>query len=134
MVSLVKHDLEFILKQIKIAEEHTAGTPLTDLVSHDLLPYGLRTVDGSYNNLGTGNELFGSSSQIMPRLLNPVFNPAEARPANLHPGRARGSADELRAELGLRLRLPAAHHLQPRSGSDDRQSRYGHRGTGGARS
>ena len=86
MVSLVKHDLEFILKQIKIAEEHTAGTPLTDLVSHDLLPYGLRTVDGSYNNLGTGNELFGSSSQIMPRLLNPVFNPAEARPANLHPG------------------------------------------------
>ena len=56
------------------------------LVSHDLLPYGLRTVDGSYNNLGTGNELFGSSDQLMPRLLNPVFNPAEARPANLHPG------------------------------------------------
>jgi hypothetical protein len=86
VVSLVKHDLEFILKQIKIAEAHSAGESLDDLVSHDLLPYGLRTVDGSYNNLGTGNELFGSSDQLMPRLLNPVFNPAEARPANLHPG------------------------------------------------
>src|SRR5215212_7721138 len=57
MVQLVKHDLEFILKQIKIAEENSAAhsgftaKPLTDLVSHHLLPYGLRTVNGSYNNL-----------------------------------------------------------------------------------
>jgi hypothetical protein len=86
VVNLIRHDLEFILKQIKIAEANAAGTPLSELVSHDLLPFGLRTVDGSYNNLGTGNELFGSSGQIMPRLLNPVFNPAEARPTNLHPG------------------------------------------------
>ena len=31
MVTLVKHDLEFILKQIMIAEEHANGTPLTEV-------------------------------------------------------------------------------------------------------
>src|SRR5688500_13169369 len=66
MVNLVKHDLEFILKQIKIAERHAAGEDLRDLVAEaggldsnaptapsqaHLLPYGLRTVDGTYNNL-----------------------------------------------------------------------------------
>ena len=29
MVELVKNDLEFILRQIKIAEAHSGGTPLT---------------------------------------------------------------------------------------------------------
>ncbi len=32
MVKLVKHDLQFILNQIEIAEAHSAGTPLTELV------------------------------------------------------------------------------------------------------
>jgi hypothetical protein len=31
MVELVRHDLEFILRQIKIAEAHAAGTPLTEI-------------------------------------------------------------------------------------------------------
>ena len=30
MVTLVKHDLEFILKQIEIAEAHAAGGDLAD--------------------------------------------------------------------------------------------------------
>ena len=59
MVQLVKHDLEYILKQIKIAEQHAAGTPLSELVDNPLLPYGLRTVDGSYNNLVPGREQWG---------------------------------------------------------------------------
>jgi hypothetical protein len=63
MVNLVKHDLEFILKQIKIAEAHSAGTPLTDLVESPLLPAGLRTVDGSFNNLGIGRESWGASGE-----------------------------------------------------------------------
>ena len=33
MVNLVKHDLEFILKQIKIAEAHAAGGDLRKLVA-----------------------------------------------------------------------------------------------------
>ena len=48
---LVRSDLDFILKQIKIAEAHAAGTPLQDLIPNIRLAYGLRTVDGSENNL-----------------------------------------------------------------------------------
>ena len=33
MVTLVKHDLEFILKQIRIAEAHSAGGDLAQLVA-----------------------------------------------------------------------------------------------------
>ncbi|MHA6689753.1 peroxidase family protein [Devosia sp. A449] len=61
MVSLVKHDLEFILKQIKIAEAHAAGGDLASLVGNPLAPYGLRTVDGSYNNLVPGRTEWGAA-------------------------------------------------------------------------
>src|SRR4051794_30809952 len=55
-------DLAFILKQIKISEQHaataTAANPCGTLVGNGpnqipdpLTPYGLRTVDGSCNNL-----------------------------------------------------------------------------------
>ncbi len=101
------HDIQFILKQIKIAEAHSAAiaagedpatslarlvneaggiaaTTTTGIGQSPLIPYGLRTVDGSYNNFTPGRELFGSSSQIMDRLLDPVFKPAEGAPAGLH--------------------------------------------------
>ncbi|MBM6584350.1 hypothetical protein ILT44_29580, partial [Microvirga sp. BT689] len=82
MVNLVKHDLEFILKQIKIAEEHAAGGNLVDLVAGQvgagatsqahLLPYGLRTVDGSYNNLIEGREHWGAADQPFQWLTTPT--------------------------------------------------------------
>ncbi|MDU5688802.1 MAG: peroxidase family protein, partial [Citrobacter freundii] len=68
------HDLAFILKQIKISEAATNpdgsvnAEMLRELVSSPLLPYGLRTVDGSWNNLLPGQELYGSADQTMPRL------------------------------------------------------------------
>jgi Ca2+-binding RTX toxin-like protein len=68
MVTLVKHDLEFILKQILIAEQHAAGADLADLVGSPLLPAGLRTVDGSYNNIVPGRENWGASDQPFLRL------------------------------------------------------------------
>ncbi|MGB9377356.1 MAG: hypothetical protein WCB04_07575, partial [Mycobacteriales bacterium] len=60
-------DLAFILKQIKISEAHAAsltpenpcGTlvgPGPDQIPDRLTPYGLRTVDGSCNNLFPGRE------------------------------------------------------------------------------
>ena len=70
---LNQHDLEFILKQIKIAEAHTAGTPLTDMIVQPHLPYGLRTVDGSYNNILPGRELWGAADQTMPRMFDPYW-------------------------------------------------------------
>jgi Ca2+-binding RTX toxin-like protein len=83
MVQLIKHDLEFILKQIKIAEAHAAGGDLAALVAGyngndgltqaHLLPYGLRTVDGSYNNLLPGREKWGASDQSFPGLFDPTY-------------------------------------------------------------
>jgi len=102
MVNLVKHDLEFILKQIKIAEAHSAahssdtgGTPLTQIridangnivvpgepgyadatpaIPSQLSPYGLRTVDGSYNNLVVGREEWGAADQPFLRVTDPYI-------------------------------------------------------------
>ena len=83
MVTLVKHDLEFILKQIEIAEAHAAGGNLAELVAGyngndgltqaHLLPYGLRTVDGSYNNLLPGRENWGAADQSFPGIFEPDY-------------------------------------------------------------
>lgn len=80
MVKLTQHDLDFILKQIEIAEEHNRlveeegmdpGEALRLLVDNPLLPNGLRTVDGSFNNLVPGRELWGASGEAFPRLTTP---------------------------------------------------------------
>ena len=88
MVQVNQHDLEFILRQIKIAEANSIahsganareltniwvdelgnvvaeGTPGATLaISAEHVPYGLRTVDGSFNNLGEGRENWGAVDQ-----------------------------------------------------------------------
>lgn len=78
-------DLNFILKQIKIAEASvnpaTGGMQnLPGLVGNALLPYGLRTVDGSWNNLLPGMERSGAADEIMPRLVPAEFMSAEGKP------------------------------------------------------
>ncbi|HEY3186453.1 MAG TPA: peroxidase family protein, partial [Solirubrobacteraceae bacterium] len=74
-------DLEFILEQIKRAEAHAAGGQLlgtgANQVSSPLLPLGLRTVNGEFNNLVRGQEKFGSADRVFPRLTDPVFRSAE---------------------------------------------------------
>ncbi|MCV0370383.1 peroxidase family protein [Filomicrobium sp.] len=102
-VTLNQHDLEFILKQIKIAEAHSNGAALTEIrldangnvitdpalygpdgvylgdpaapraIPDPKTPFGLRTVDGSYNNLVEGRELWGAADQVMPRMLEGSF-------------------------------------------------------------
>src|SRR5690606_38526760 len=87
-VKLNQHDLEFILKQIKIAEAHSSGIPLHEVrvdangvygangqlaISQPHLPYGLRTVDGTYNNIIPGRELWGAADQTMPRMFDPYW-------------------------------------------------------------
>ncbi|WP_374087357.1 choice-of-anchor D domain-containing protein [Methylomicrobium lacus] len=78
-------DLAFILQQIKIAEFHAANATPTNLcgalvgsgpnqIPDPLLSFGLRTVDGSCNNLQKGQETFGASDQVFPRLTTPNFN------------------------------------------------------------
>ncbi|GAB2765825.1 hypothetical protein GCM10027039_28310 [Terrabacter koreensis] len=81
-------DLSFILKQIKIAERHSAtwtasnpcGTlvgPASDQIPDRLTSYGLRTTDGSCNNLFSGRETFAAADQPFPHLASPIFRDAE---------------------------------------------------------
>ncbi|MBU6371671.1 MAG: heme peroxidase [Alphaproteobacteria bacterium] len=88
MVKYVRSDLEFILAQIKIAEMHAKGADgiigngdevaLKDLIPNPILPWGLRTVNGTFNNLITGRETWGASDQTFPRLLSSYYRDAEA--------------------------------------------------------
>lgn len=89
-VKLNLADLSFILRQIKISEAHASGTALTSVwvdangnvvpagtpgavpaISDPHVPYGLRTVDGTLNNVVEGRETWGAADQPMPRLLDP---------------------------------------------------------------
>src|SRR4051794_25743311 len=86
-------DLAYILKQIKIAEAHVANTTSAtgpcgallgtgaDQLPSPLLSMGLRTVDGTCNNLTAGQEKFGAADQIFPRLGARTFKGAEPAPA-----------------------------------------------------
>ncbi|HJZ32983.1 MAG TPA: calcium-binding protein, partial [Hyphomicrobiaceae bacterium] len=76
MVAFIKSDLEFILAQIKIAEAHAAGADLSALLPNSLVPLGLRTIDGSFNNLVAGQSAFGASDNTFPRLTDPLFQDA----------------------------------------------------------
>ncbi|MGB3337873.1 MAG: peroxidase family protein, partial [Devosia sp.] len=78
MVTYIKSDLDFILKQIKIAEAHAAGTPLYGpggLIPTYNLAWGLRTVNGEYNNLL--HPEWGSADNPFPEPLGNDYRPAE---------------------------------------------------------
>ena len=81
-------DLAYILDQIKIAERHantlTPSDPCGTLVGPGpnqipdrITSYGLRTVDGSCNNLFEGRTRWGAADQLFPRLTQPKFRDAE---------------------------------------------------------
>jgi Ca2+-binding RTX toxin-like protein len=81
-------DLAFILKQIKIAEDSSLAynaAPKTilqaimdayglDAANAAIAPFGLRTVDGTYNNLASeATSTLGAADTLFPRLTDPVF-------------------------------------------------------------
>jgi Ca2+-binding RTX toxin-like protein len=73
MVTYIRSDLDFILAQIKISEAHANGQPLYGpggLIPSYNLSWGLRTVDGTYNNLLPGQSETGASDNPFPRLLD----------------------------------------------------------------
>jgi Ca2+-binding RTX toxin-like protein len=82
-------DLKQILHNIKIAEFHVANTtsatgpcgalvgPGPDQIASPLISAGLRTVDGTCNNLQADQEKYGASDQPFPRLTTPSFRPAQ---------------------------------------------------------
>ena len=93
-------DLRFIFHAIQIAQEHSVTTTAADHcgtllgpgpnqvsvfgTANPQLPLGLRTVDGSCNNLvpgqviaGEPSQFFGASDRVFPRRTTPVFRTAE---------------------------------------------------------
>ncbi|MEO6382639.1 MAG: peroxidase family protein, partial [Nitrobacter sp.] len=87
MVSYIRSDLDFILAQIKIAEAHAGGQPLYGpggLIPSYNLAWGLRTVDGTYNNLLPGREQWGAADNEFPELLTPEFRPALGTPLDMN--------------------------------------------------
>src|SRR3954465_5395350 len=82
-------DLSDLLEQIQHAEAHVQNTtsltgPCGALLGNGphqipspLLSFGLRTVDGSCNNLQPGQETFGAADQAFPRLPTPFFRPPQ---------------------------------------------------------
>ena len=79
-LQLVKEDLEFILKQIKIAEASPDGKPQLGTGDGQVISYlagsGLRTVTGIHNNLLPDLETYGAADEPFPRLLTPSFKAA----------------------------------------------------------
>ncbi|HET6530911.1 MAG TPA: peroxidase family protein [Actinoplanes sp.] len=87
-------DLRFILRQIQIAEAHaqtaSAENPCGTLLGPGPnqipdegqqgaeLPWGLRTVDGTCNNLLAGQEKFGTADRMFPRMATESFKSAES--------------------------------------------------------
>ncbi|NLF32953.1 MAG: hypothetical protein GX591_18970 [Planctomycetes bacterium] len=76
-VSFIESDLRFVLDQILISEAHAAGGDLTLLIANTELALGLRTVDGTFNNLIDGRTDFGAADMTFPRMLDPVFRGAD---------------------------------------------------------
>jgi hypothetical protein len=111
-------DLRFIFEQIQVAQAHAAGGALFGpgpfQVSDPQLPRGLRTVDGSFNNLVPGQvdahgvpaRLFGAADLAFPRLTTPVYKAAETLPFD----RTRRSAAARRRPLQKTIR----RRFQPR--------------------
>jgi hypothetical protein len=84
MVQFIKSDLDFILQQILIADAGgITGSNLVNVIPNVQLPWGLRTVDGSYNNLvfseaaGIDQSQFGAADTVFPRMLTPTFRVAD---------------------------------------------------------
>ncbi|NKB15925.1 MAG: c-type cytochrome, partial [Sphingomonadales bacterium] len=71
---MIRSDLDFILAQIKIAEADARGEPvLGTLIPNPELPWGLRRVDGSNNNLYQGQDGFGAADNPFPRGTDPTY-------------------------------------------------------------
>ncbi len=111
-------DLRFILQQVKIAERHAAtatpGSPCATMLGSGpdqissqpagvLLPLGLRTVDGTCNNLVPANADFGVADQAFPRLTGRELIAAE--PSVFGPGPATSYTQKRGAVFDSRPRV-----------------------------
>src|SRR5262249_31826047 len=102
--TLTAGDVRYIYDQILVAQDHAAGLALLgpgpNQVHDPQLPRGLRTVDGSFNNLVPGQvdangepaQFFGASDRLFPRRLTPQFRTAQPVPAGFPDPRPVGTS------------------------------------------
>src|SRR5262249_55515884 len=72
-VQFIRSDLEFILTQIEIAERNAAGESLLNILPNVEVPWGLRTVDGTFNNIYLTQAEFGAADNNFLRLADSSF-------------------------------------------------------------
>ena len=77
-LAFARGDLDYILTQIKIAEEHVRRgvgcETLRELIPSALLPWGLRTVDGSCNNLLPDKGQLGAADEVFREAVEPQYD------------------------------------------------------------
>ncbi len=108
MANLSRTDLDFLIQQIVIAENDSAAqrngnfSALPGLVGDPVLWFGLRNVNGTYNNLEPGQSAFGSADRVFPRLLTPEFINGENIPTGFGtPSQLEGSSTSYNQKNGL---------------------------------
>ena len=69
---LIRADLQFILDQIVFSENAPDGNVLSQ-IANSRLPFGIRTVDGTFNNLVQGQTNFGASDQDFVLQIDQIF-------------------------------------------------------------
>ena len=109
-----------------------ADRPDADQIPDALTSYGLRTVDGSCNNLIPGRrERSRAADQPFPRLTTPVFRAAEAVPAGSSvPAAGTIPSSSYAQKQGIVVRLAAAHDHEPDRRPDVDQPGRGRGGRG----
>ena len=108
MANLSRTDLDFLIQQIVISENDSAAQrngnfgALPGLVGDPVLWFGLRNVNGTYNNLEPGQSAFGSADRVFPRLLTPEFIAGEPVPVGFGtPNQPEGSSTSYNQKNGL---------------------------------
>ena len=96
-----RQDLDFILRQIIFAEDHVKNSQngvgeqdcdaLLALLPNGSVPWGLRTVDGSCNNLLPNQGGFGAADLEFRALVAPVFDTAQPLTQAFAPNDAMGA-------------------------------------------
>ena len=96
-----RQDLDFILRQIKFAEDHVKNSQngvgeqdceaLLAILPNGTVPWGLRTVDGSCNNLLPNQGGFGAADLEFRALVEPVFDSAQPLTKAFAPNDAMGA-------------------------------------------
>jgi len=94
-------DLEFILQQIKYSEAHSESgdkgcDKLREVLPNLSVPLGLRTVDGSCNNLNPGREGFGQADLEFLELAPPHYPDAQKLTSPMGPNDVPGAQTSYR--------------------------------------